>query len=304
MARDILSNMYPLTWYNGSGQTIGAYRVFQLTADDIPDANNPPLDWPARLVGQLYDGSIDTEGFGCTTKRNRMLAINGPSAVLAGRYGKCSFAFDRPVWAGFSFNSYANQCLNSNVNINEDWSGVELGPSDTSNGELLAEGFGFVAVSQPDVNNDIILVRQIDQPAWAYFTIVGSGGLFPTEVYGDKDSGGVNNVGLCSQTDGVVDTNVTVEVNFTRTQGISFVGDKVFAINFGGTWYAIGAGQHTFNNCISGGGGATAYLCGTQVEVDCQSPLTGAVADGSACTVQWCHKTKTFIINGIGCPVV
>lgn len=307
MSEEVPSRMYPMTWYNGGSDTIGPYCVFQLCADSVPDISNPPMDWPARLVGQLYDGSIGNEAFGCAIRSLRMLAINGPAAVLPGKYGSCAFGFDRSVWAKFRYDSTDSNLCFYGKPPGDDWTGVNLGPTETSNGEITSDGYGFVACSQPDVDKQRILVRQIEQPAWGFFVIPDDA----TAVYGNKDTGGVEKI--CStcqllEGDAVSDTGITYEIDFSRSQGISMPGQRFFAVSVGGSFYAVGAGQHTFNQCGSLSGGTSVRLGGTSSLgggiVDCDPPLTGPIATGSTCTVQWCHNTKTFIINGNGCPLV
>lgn len=153
-----------LSFFNASGETIPSYGVFSIPLDtEAPTTELGRL----KLIGKQYApedaGADPTTYLAFGGRYERVLALNGRTPVEAGRWGRCTFAFDGPAWArwrpeqdsAITEDRLDQFLINSNTAYP-----VQIGPYPGTFG-MSATGWGFRVLRVPGNDDGRVLVQQI-----------------------------------------------------------------------------------------------------------------------------------------------
>jgi len=324
-----------LSFFNASGETIPSYGVFSIPLDtEAPTTELGRL----KLIGKQYApedaGADPTTYLAFGGRYERVLALNGRTPVEAGRWGRCTFAFDGPAWARWrpeQDSAIPEDRLDPFlINSNTAYP-VQIGPYPGTFG-MSATGWGFRVLRVPGNDDGRVLVQQIPPEVpfqvkvispWVTAigarTQTGGNSGAPYSWCIGKVRNGMEQIVLGDNTPAAATPPHLACIAVLATMDVGAITDnRVITVQWRrGEFFAMAGGGHYFHNCSVVAGSTD----GEPADVDLSFSLDDAVGDaanytvagypsdpsfsipnGTLCDVAYSVADRNFYIFGVHCP--
>jgi len=329
-----------LSFRNDSGETIPSYGVFSIPLDtEVPTTDVDKL----RLIAKKYDpqdpGDDPNTYLAFGGRYERVMAINGKSPVEAGRWGRCTFAYDGPAWARWkpeADSAIEQDRMDSTLINTQNVYPVQVGPHPGTFG-MSAYGFGFRVLRTPLSSDERVLVQQIPpevpfqvevtSPWLSAYTQGGQRGSSASPssppyawCIGQPLNGLQSLVTPSTPTAGTPRHKACIAILCTGPNsdiGLIMDGGVITVQYHRGAFYAISGGSHYVANCYveqgaSAGSNAIVDLSyslddpvgpSSNYQAEClASDPRFAIPTGTFADVQYSVADRVLYVTGVHCP--